>query len=175
MYSFVYTELKNEAKQHKVRIEFIFGPANMVMNAAYSPHWLQAPHMIRVSLYSHEGVFDGLSLPSPFQRIIICVPTFFSSAFTLFICSHVCIFLLHLRRIEVLVVRIQSDVSSASSWCRRLVGWWYGIQNDTSSSPALENTWHELAYMWKRGFCLFRKKLYSLYEISSRGQVLIIF
>ena len=41
MYSFVYTELKNEAKQHKVRIEFIFGPANMVMNAAYSPHWLQ--------------------------------------------------------------------------------------------------------------------------------------
>ena len=45
---------------------FIFGPANMVMNAAYSPHWLQTPHMIRVSLYSHEGVFDGLSLPSPF-------------------------------------------------------------------------------------------------------------
>ena len=45
---------------------FLGNESNMVMNAAYSPHWLQAPHMIHVSLYSHEGVFDGLSLPSPF-------------------------------------------------------------------------------------------------------------
>ena len=77
----------------------------MVMNAAYSPHWLQTPHMIRVSLYSHEGVFDGLV--SPHISNIVCMPTFFSSAFTIFICSHVCIFLLHLRRIEMLVVRLR--------------------------------------------------------------------
>ena len=69
--------------------------------------------MIHISFYSHEGVFDGLVVSPRFRYVIVCLHSF-SLAFTKFICSyHVCVFLLYLRRIEVLlVVRVACRVTS---------------------------------------------------------------